>query len=55
MIKATSDTLFDAIEAAVEGEAYEAESIELPGKLIVRQSAKKPPNTSETWAIPKSS
>jgi DNA-binding LacI/PurR family transcriptional regulator len=55
MIKATSDSLFEAIEAAVEGEAFEAESIELPGKLIVRESAKKPPNSGETWEIPTSS
>jgi len=51
MIEATSETLFEAIEAAVEGEAFEAESIELPGALIVRGSSKNPPGCGDTWAL----
>lgn len=52
MIDATCETLFEAIEAAVEGEAFEPDSVELPGQLIVRGSAKKPPETGDVWAIP---
>ena len=52
MIEATSETLFEAIEAAVEGEAFEAETIELPGKLIVRRSSRTPPGTGATWDLP---
>ncbi len=53
MIEATSETLFDAIEAAVEGEAFEAETVELPGELIVRTSARTPAGTEETWSLSK--
>ena len=53
MIEATTDTLFSAIEAAVGGDAFEAESIELPGALVVRQSCRLPADVEPGghWAI----
>ena len=53
MIDAAADTLFDAIEAAVEGEPFEPARIELPGDLIVRSSARAPHGAGPTWSIPK--
>ncbi|MFK7793015.1 MAG: LacI family DNA-binding transcriptional regulator [Devosiaceae bacterium] len=52
MITATSDTLFEAIEAAIANEAFDAKVIELPGQLIVRASSGKPDGVGEIWTLP---
>ncbi|MEM6710697.1 MAG: LacI family DNA-binding transcriptional regulator [Pseudomonadota bacterium] len=52
MITASSTTIFDAIEAAVDGRPYAPSSTELPGELIVRSSARAPSGATETWSIP---
>lgn len=56
MIDATSETLFDAIEAAVKGEPFEAIDIELPGRLIVRSSCRPAPGMDDEghWSLPES-
>ncbi len=52
MIEATSDSLFQAIEAAVLGEAFEPTHVELAGQLIVRSSARKPEGAGDIWGMP---
>ncbi|GAB5508675.1 MAG: LacI family DNA-binding transcriptional regulator [Hyphomicrobiales bacterium] len=56
MIDATSQSLFEAIEAAVKGEPFDAVDIELPGTLIVRSSCRIAPGVDKEghWSLPKS-